>query len=80
MKIFEVAKAEAEIQRGLIIIAIEGPQAKVESVSKIISQTYPSTNCSDMGDKEGSVIDYFCINRSDKQHFVSLYKAAKNSV
>jgi hypothetical protein len=78
MKIFEVAKAEAEIRRGLILIGIEGPQAKVESVSKIISQTYPGTNCSEMGDKEGSLIDYFCINRSDKQHFVSLYKAAKN--
>jgi hypothetical protein len=77
MKIFEVPKNEAEIKRGLILIGIEGSDFEVESVTKLISQSYPSTNCSDVGDKEGNVIEYFCINRSDKPHFINLYKKAK---
>jgi len=80
MKIFEVPKNEAEIKRGLILIGIEGSEFEVESVTKLISKSYPSTNCSDVGDKEGYVIEYFCINRSDKSHFVNLYKTAKSGL
>jgi len=78
MKAYEVKKDQAEIARGRVMMAVEGCPAAVERITAELEMNgYNSTKCSDIGDKDGEVIEYFMIARCDKQDFMATYKAAK---
>lgn len=81
MKAYEVAKMEAEIQRGKVMMAIEGVADSVNVVSAAMKEAgYPNTQCSEIGDADGEIIDYFMISRSDKSDFMANYKKYKKAV
>jgi len=78
MKAYEVSKNKADIQRGRVMMAIEGATSAVEAISKALeTEGYISTNCADTGDNEGEIIEYFMISRADKSGFMSAYKLNK---
>jgi len=77
-KAYEVKKGDAEIKRGLVMMAIEGPSELVETISKALeAEGYASTKCSDEGDNDGEIIEYFMISRTNKADFMHTYKTAK---
>lgn len=61
------------------MMAIEGA---VEEVNRIAAQLktadYPSTNCEELGDKDGNMVEFFMISRSNKPDFLMQYKKAKS--
>jgi hypothetical protein len=81
MKAFEVSKNNADIPRGRVIMAIEGNAYSVELLSKtMVDNGFPSTQCADIGDKDGEIIEYFMIARADKKDFMNTYKANKQEI
>lgn len=78
MKAYEITKGTAEITRGRVMMAIEGSEAKVaQIVTAMQGEGYYSTQCADMGDKDGEIIEYFMIARNAKADFVQTYKSFK---
>ena len=78
MKAYEVKKGDVEIQRGRVMMAIEGAEDAVATLTKAMSfNGYASTQCAEYGDKDGEIIEYFMIARTDKADFMSTYKANK---
>jgi hypothetical protein len=78
MKAYEITKGTAEIARGRVMMAIEGKESKVAQIVEAMqSEGYYSTQCADMGDKDGDIIEYFIIARNDKKDFVETYKSFK---
>jgi hypothetical protein len=78
MKAYEVSKHGADIPRGRVLMAIEGGADAVEAISDALSGSgYASTNCAEVGDKEGEIVEFFVIARSDKAEFISFYKSFK---
>ena len=49
MRAYEVAKNGAEIQRGLIMMAIDGPESEVRQVEKILDAQFENTMCEEEG-------------------------------
>jgi hypothetical protein len=77
MHITEVKKGEAEIKRGLVMMAIEGTREQLDTIEKLVS--YPSTQCRD--EVDGDIFaDYYMIRRNQKIDFVAEYKAAKKII
>jgi hypothetical protein len=78
MKAYEITKQAADIQRGRVLMAIEGEASAVEIMSGLLSADgYTSTQCAEIGDKEGEIIEFFVISRSDKSDFMQVYKSLK---
>lgn len=78
MKAYEVKKGEADIERSHVMMAIEGTEAKVEEIVKLMqAEGFYSTQCSEYGDNDGDIIEYFMISRADKKDFLSSYKSFK---
>ncbi len=74
MRAVEVKKSDAEIQRGLVMMAIEATQDQLDSIENMMS--YPSTKCRD--DVVDVIFaDYYVIKRHEKSDFVAEYKVAK---
>jgi hypothetical protein len=80
LRISEIKKNNADIRRGLVLMAIEGPTAQVAAIAaQLQSAGYPSTNCSEVGDNDGEMVEFFSISRADKADFTAQYKLAKAS-
>ena len=78
MKLTEVPKHEADIQRGKVLMALEGSTDAVEAlVEALKAEGYPSTQCADVGDNEGEIIEYFVIQRQNLADFKQTYKTLK---
>jgi len=78
MKAYEITKGTAEIARGRAMMAIEGEESKVAQIVEAMqNEGYYSTQCADIGDKDGEIIEYFIIARNDKKDFVQTYKSFK---
>lgn len=78
MKAYEVPKGEAAIKRGRVMMAVEGPDERVAKVAAHLKNAgYPSTNCSERGDKDGEIVESFMIDRADKPDFLACYNSAK---
>jgi hypothetical protein len=78
MKAYEISKHGADIPRGTVLMAIEGGADAVEAISDALSGSgYPSTNCAEVGDKEGEIVEFFVIARANKAEFISFYKSFK---
>lgn len=78
MKAYEVKKGDVEIARGRVMMAVEGAPEQVERITAELEiNGYRSTKCSDVGDKDGEIIEYFMISRSDKKDFMDTYKSSK---
>lgn len=78
MKAYEVPKGEAEIKRGRVMMAVEGAQERVEKIAAYLKTIgYPSTNCSERGDKDGDIVEFFMIDRADKADFLAGYNSAR---
>jgi hypothetical protein len=59
-------------------MAIEGNAYSVELISKaMVDNGFPSTQCADIGDKDGEIIEYFMISRANKKDFMNIYKTNK---
>ena len=81
MKAYEVIKNGADIPRGRVMMAIEGNAYSVELMSTaMVNNGFPSTNCADIGDKNGEIIEYFIIARADKNDFMNTYKLNKEEI
>ena len=81
MKAYEVSKNNAGIHRGRVMMAIEGKAYSVELLSNaMVDNGFPSTQCADIGDKDGEIIEYFMISRADKKDFMNTYKANKEEI
>lgn len=78
MKAYEISKNEADIPRGRVMMAVEGLEDSVAAIVKEMELAgYPSTQCADVGDNDGEIIEYFMIARANKADFMNNYKAAK---
>ena len=77
MKAYEVKKGEAEIKRGRVMMAIEGEEAKVNEIDEVMAQMFGSCDVEEEGDKEGEIVVYFMIDRSEKKDFMNEYKKLK---
>jgi hypothetical protein len=81
MKAYEVKKGQAEIPHGRVMMAVEGIASHVEAIASMMAvDGYQSTQCSDMGDNEGEVVEYFMIARTDKVDFMNTYKTHKKTI
>ena len=74
MRVQEVKKCQAEIKRGLVMMAIEGSEQKLDTVERMIS--YTSTKCRDAFDTD-MFADYYMIRRDQKSDFMAEYKRIK---
>lgn len=78
MKVYEVKKGETDIERGRVMMAIEGTESKVQLIVELMkNEGYYSTQCAEYGDKDGELIEYFMISRADKSDFLKTYKNFK---
>jgi hypothetical protein len=78
MKAYEIKKSGADIQRGRVLMAIEGSADSVAIIADMLADDgYPSTQCAESGDKEGEIVEFFVISRSDKADFLQAYKLIK---
>jgi len=81
VRAYEITKGFADIPRGRVMMAIEGNAYSVELLSKtMVDKGFPSTQCADIGDKEGEIIEYFMIARADKKDFMNTYKSNKQEI
>ena len=78
MKAYEISKNNADIPHGRVLMAIEGEENSLNVLVNALSENgYASTKCSDIGDKEGEIIEYFMIARQNKKDFMLTYKTLK---
>ena len=77
MKAYEVKKGEAEIKRGMVMMAIEGEESKVNRIDKELSKLFDGCDYEEEGDKEGEIVVFFMVDRSEKKYFMDLYKKLK---
>ena len=77
MRAYEVAKNGAEIQRGLIMMAIDGPESEVRQVEKILDAQFENTMCEEEGARGEELSITYSIDRADKADFMAAFKAAK---
>ena len=78
MRAYEISKNNADIPRGRVLMAIEGEENSLNVLVNALSKNgYESTKCSDIGDKEGEIIEYFMIARENKKDFMLTYKTLK---
>ncbi len=81
MRAYEVPKHNSAIQRGRVMMAIEGNAYRLQLLSTaMVENGFPSTQCADTGDKDGEIIEYFIISRADKKDFMSTYKLNKKDI
>jgi uncharacterized protein YqjF (DUF2071 family) len=81
MRLYEVAKQGAEIRRGLVLMALEGTEQAVQGVAQGLGASgFPSTQCSEHGDKAGDMVEFFSVRRSDLAEFKAIYRAIKQGV
>lgn len=80
MKVYEIKKGEAEIQRGRVLMAIEGPESQIEAVeAKLVEADFDSTDCAEDGDKDGDMVIFFVVDRWDIKAFREEFKKAKKA-
>jgi hypothetical protein len=78
MKLYEVSKHGADIRRGLVLMALEGSADAVDMVAQGLGASgFPSTQCAEHGDKEGDMVEFFSVRRSDLAEFKSIYRTLK---
>lgn len=78
MRLYEVAKQGAEIRRGLVLMALEGTERAVQGVVQGLEASgFPSTKCSEHGDKAGDMVEFFSVRRSDLAEFKAVYRSIK---
>jgi hypothetical protein len=81
MRAYEIPKNGAEIRRGLVMMAIEGAHEVIQVVrAGLESSGFPSTDCGDYGDKDGDIIEYFMVSRSDLPEFKMHFRSLKHEV
>lgn len=81
MKSYEIKKGEADIRRGLVLMAIEGAQDEIRVVRcGLESSGFPSTDCGEYGDKEGDIVEFFMVRRSDLPEFKMHFRSLKHEV
>lgn len=82
MKAYEVPKGdrnEPGVRDGRVVMAVEGAEQALYAITQYLKDSqYLSTNCQEMGDKDGDIIEFFVISRTDKPHFMKLFKIAKS--
>ena len=80
MRVYEVPKGESGIRHGLVMMAVEGVEDVVQGVAQGLEASgFPSTACSDYGDKMGEVIEYFMVNRSEVSEFKAIFRHLKQT-
>lgn len=79
MKVYEVKKGHNET-RGYVMMAVEGIEADVIKVGKILDTEFENSDYEEEGDKEGTVVYFWCVERSDVAYFRQQYKEAKKSI
>jgi hypothetical protein len=78
MKAYEIKKGEADIPRGRVMMAVEGIESAVAAIVEAMRREgYPSTQCADVGDADGEIVEYFMIARANKSDFMAAYKLHK---
>lgn len=79
MKIYEVKKGEADIRHGLVMMAIEGSESAIQALSIGLEYSgFSSTRCADPSDKDGWIIEYFMVRRSDLPEFKINFSVLKS--
>ena len=78
MKVTEIKKGEADIQRGKVLMAIEGEEYKVMSVVKALKALgYEFTDCAEESECGELIVVFFVVDRLDVKAFRADYKANK---
>ena len=81
MRLYEIRKGEVEIRRGLVMMCLEGIPEEVRVIRCALeSMGYPSTECTEEGDVEGEVAEFFMIRRSDLPSFRWSYRDLKREI
>jgi len=81
MKLYEIKKGEAEISRGLVMMCLEGVPEEVRVVRVALEgMGYASTECTEDGDIEGEVAEFFMVRRGDLADFRWHYKDLKREI
>lgn len=81
MRLYEIAKTGAEIRRGLVMMCLEGLPEEVRAVRCALeSRGYPSTECTEEGEREGEVAEFFMVRRAELGEFRWTYKDMKREI
>lgn len=80
MRAFEVAKNGADIQRGRVMMCVEGERESVYKVDEGLAEFYSSCDYEEEAEKDGEISVFFMIDRDEKKDFMSLYKTLKKGV
>jgi uncharacterized protein YebE (UPF0316 family) len=74
----EVKKGELEIQRGMVMMAIEGDEPDVMKVARELkSAGYGFTDCAEESDDGERYVVFFVVDRRDIKLFRADYRTAK---
>jgi hypothetical protein len=79
MKAFEVKKGQAGIEHGRVMMAIEGPEAKITAINEVLRADFRSCDYVEEGEREGEVAYFFMVDRSEKESFMIRWKEAKKA-
>lgn len=78
MILTEVKKGELNIQRGMVMMAIEGEEPDVMKVArKLKSAGYGFTDCAEESEDGQRYVVFFVVDRRDIKPFRADYRAAK---
>jgi uncharacterized protein YebE (UPF0316 family) len=74
----EVKKGELDIQRGMVMIAIEGDESDVMKVAQNLkSAGYACTDCAEESEDGERYVVFFMVDRRDIKPFRADYRTAK---
>ena len=78
MNLTEIKKGEADIQRGKVLMAIEGEEQKVMTLVKTLKGLgYEFTDCAEESECGELIVVFFIVDRLDVKDFRVAYKANK---
>lgn len=78
MKCYEVKKGNDPDSYGRVMMAIEGESVRIEAAEKaLVDECFISTQCAEEGDKDGDLIIFYIVDRTDVADFRAAWKKAK---
>lgn len=81
MNLKEMKKGDLDMQRGMVMMAIEGEESDVMKVARNLkSAGYAFTDCAEESEDGERFVVFFVVDRSDIKPFRADYRTAKASL
>jgi len=81
MILTEVKKGDLDIQRGMVMMAIEGEESDVMKVARNLKSVgYSFTDCAEESEDGERYVVFFVVDRRDIKPFRADYRTAKKAL